>query len=163
MKPDIKKRQGPQGQDHRVAAARQHPGRRAAHLAEEQGLETDTAGGGDVSIVPQDNALTLQAFQQGQIDGAWVPEPWATRLVNEGGGKILVDERDLWPSGKYVTTDLIVRTEFLDEHPDVVKKLLEGNVAAIDFIKDEPREGGGVHVAKRHPDRHRQADRRRTS
>src|SRR5205085_2654639 len=60
-----------------------------------QGYSTDTSGGGDVSIVPEDNALTLTAFQQGQIDGAWVPEPWATRLVKEGGGKILVDEASL--------------------------------------------------------------------
>src|SRR5262249_3902740 len=55
-----------------------------------QGLKTDTAGGGDVSVVPQDNAQTLDTFKSGKIDGAWVPEPWATRLVQEGGGKVLV-------------------------------------------------------------------------
>ena len=52
-----------------------------------KGLDTDEEGGGDVSIVPQDNALTLEAFQAGDIDGAWVPEPWATRLIDEGGGR----------------------------------------------------------------------------
>jgi NitT/TauT family transport system substrate-binding protein len=97
---------------------------------QEKGFETDTSGGGDVSILPQDNAQTLTQFQAGEIDGAWVPEPWATRLVEEGGGKILVDEGDLWPEGQYVTTHLIVRKEFLDEHPKVVKKLVEGQVAA---------------------------------
>src|SRR5262245_56747712 len=71
------------------------------------GLETDAQGGGDVSIAPQENALTLDAFKQGQIAGAWVPEPWATRLVTEAGGKILVDERTLWPEGKYITTNII--------------------------------------------------------
>ena len=50
-----------------------------------------------------------------------MPEPWATRLVDEGGGKVLVDERDLWPDGEYVTTHLIVRTPYLEEHPDVVR------------------------------------------
>jgi NitT/TauT family transport system substrate-binding protein len=105
-----------------------------------KGLETDTAGGGEVSIVPQENAQTLDLFKQGQIDGAWVPEPWATRLKDEGGGKVLVDERTLWPQGRYVTTHLIVRTEFLDDNPDVVKKLLEGHVAANDLIEsDTPR------------------------
>ena len=99
-----------------------------------KGLDTDTEGGGDVSIRPQDNALTLQLFQSGDIDGAWVPQPWAERLISEGGGKVLVDERDLWPGGKYVTTQLIVRTAYLDEHPDVVQKLLEGQVAANDFV-----------------------------
>ena len=104
-----------------------------------KGLKTDTAGGGDVSILPQDNAQTLDLFKQGQIDGAWVPEPWATRLVQEGGGKVLVDERTLWPRGQYVTTQLIVRTEFLKDHPDVVKRLLEGQVAANDLIKNDPQ------------------------
>jgi sulfonate transport system substrate-binding protein len=102
-----------------------------------KGLKTTTAGGGDVSIVPQENAQTLDLFKQGEIDGAWVPEPWATRLVQEGGGKILVDERKLWPEGRYVTTHLIVRTEFLKDHPDVVKKLLEGQVAANDLIEND--------------------------
>jgi len=104
-----------------------------------KGLKTDTAGGGDVSILPQDNAQTLDLFKQGQIDGAWVPEPWATRLVQEGGGKVLVDERTLWPKGRYVTTQLIVRTEFLKDHPDAVKRLLEGQVAANELIKSDPQ------------------------
>jgi NitT/TauT family transport system substrate-binding protein len=103
----------------------------------EEGLETDTSGGGDVSILPQENSLTLTTFQQGQIDGAWVPEPWATRLIEEGGGTVLVDEADLWPDGKYVTTNLIVATSFLNDHPDVVKQLIEGNLAAIDFIETD--------------------------
>jgi NitT/TauT family transport system substrate-binding protein len=102
-----------------------------------KGFKTDSAGGGDVSIVPQENAQTLDLFKQGEIAGAWVPEPWATRLVQEGGGKILVDERKLWPEGRYVTTHLIVRTEFLKDHPDAVKKLLEGQVAANDLIKND--------------------------
>jgi NitT/TauT family transport system substrate-binding protein len=103
-----------------------------------KGLETDTEGGGDVSIVPQDNALTLEAFQAGDIDGAWVPEPWATRLIDEGGGKVLVDEADLWPDGQYVTTHLIVAKPFLDENRAVVQKLIEGHVAAINFLAEDP-------------------------
>src|SRR5205814_1339533 len=81
-----------------------------------QGLKTDTQGGGDVKIVPQDNSQTLDAFKQGLIAGAWVPEPWATRLVKEGGGKVLVDERSLWPAGQFVTTELIVSRTLLSAH-----------------------------------------------
>jgi NitT/TauT family transport system substrate-binding protein len=84
--------------------------------------------------VPQANSQTLESFIAGQIDGAWVPEPWATRLIAEAGGHVLVDERDLWPEGEYVTTHLIVRTEFLAQHPDVVKRLLEGHLAATDYV-----------------------------
>jgi len=47
------------------------------------GFQTDPAGGGDVTVLPQDNAQTLIAFKQGLIDGAWLPEPWASRLIIE--------------------------------------------------------------------------------
>ena len=103
----------------------------------EEGFETDTAGGGDVEIIPQDNADSLTAFQDGAIDGAWVPEPWATRLVDEGGGHVLVDEADLWPEGQFVTTHLIVAADYLDEHPDIVKALLTGLLDAIDVANDD--------------------------
>jgi NitT/TauT family transport system substrate-binding protein len=103
-----------------------------------KGLDTDTTGGGDVQIRPQDNATTLNAFKSGEIVGAWVPEPWATRLVNEGGGKILVKEADLWPKGQYVTTQLIVTTDFIKEHKAVVQGLVNGQVAANDFIAQHP-------------------------
>jgi NitT/TauT family transport system substrate-binding protein len=100
-----------------------------------QNLKTDIQGGGDVSVVPQDNAQTLNAFRSGQIAGAWVPEPWATRLVG-AGGKVLVDERSLWPNGQYATTLLMVRSEYLKQHPDVVDKLLRGHIAANAYISD---------------------------
>jgi NitT/TauT family transport system substrate-binding protein len=110
----------------------------------DKGFKTDTAGGGDVSILPQDNAQTLTAFKQGQIDGAWVPEPWASRLIVEGGGRILVDERDLWPQGKFVTTNLIVSTAFLQAHPERVKALLEGLYDANEYLNSNPTEAQGV-------------------
>lgn len=106
----------------------------------DQGLQTNLEGGGDVSIQPQENAQILETFRAGAIDGAWVPEPWATRLVGEGGGQVLIDETDLWPDGRYVTTHLIVRTEFLEEHPDVVKQLLQGHVAATEFVNQQPED-----------------------
>src|SRR4051794_12950216 len=112
-----------------------------------KGLNTDTTGGGDVQIRPQDNATTLNAFKSGELVGAWVPEPWATRLVKEGGGKILVDEADLWPQGKFVTTDLIVSTKFLTAHPDVVQQLIEGEVASIDLVKTNRSKAEGYVVS----------------
>ena len=110
----------------------------------DQGYATDLEGGGDVSITPLANADILTAFISGDLDGAWVPEPWATRMVEEGGGHILVDERDLWPEGRFVTTHLMVATEFLSNHPDVVKHLLEGQVAANEFVNDNPEEARQV-------------------
>ncbi|MCA1831877.1 MAG: ABC transporter substrate-binding protein [Actinomycetota bacterium] len=108
------------------------------------GLKTTTEGGGDVLVVNQENSQTLETFQSGQIAGAWVPEPWATRLVVQGGGKVLVDERELWPAGKYVTTQLVVATEFLRKHPAVVEALLRGHVEANAFVNEHPSEAQHV-------------------
>jgi sulfonate transport system substrate-binding protein len=105
-----------------------------------EGLKTDPQGGGDVSVLPQENAQTLETFKAGQIDGAWVPEPWASRLVLEGKGKVLVDEATLWPEGRYLTTELVVRTAFLKQHPDVVEGLLKGHVEATKYVNEHPAE-----------------------
>lgn len=103
-----------------------------------QGLKTDTSGGGDVSVVPQENAQTLERFRDGKLAGAWVPEPWASRLVLEGGGRVLVDERDLWPDRQYTTTVLLVRTDFLKQHPDRVEALLRGHVEVTSWLNANP-------------------------
>src|SRR5690349_12991229 len=103
----------------------------------QNGLNADAQGGGDVSILPQDNATAVQAFAQGAIDGAWVPEPNLSKMVLESKGKVLVDEKDLWPNGQFVTTHLIVTQKFLKEHPATVKKLLQGHIAAEKYIASD--------------------------
>ena len=75
---------------------------------------------------PRTTASPSRPFQQGKIDGAWLPEPYACMLVDEGG-QVLVDEADLWPDGQFVTTQLLVRTDFLSEHPDLVNACSTAN------------------------------------
>jgi NitT/TauT family transport system substrate-binding protein len=99
----------------------------------DEGLENSVEGGGDVTVAPTANSDVLQLFQSGELDGAWLPEPFASRLVLEGGGHVLVNEKDLWPDGQFVTTHLIVRTEFLEQYPDTVAALLRGHVAAVEL------------------------------
>jgi NitT/TauT family transport system substrate-binding protein len=102
-----------------------------------QGLKTDLQGGGDVNVLPQENSQIVDAFNQKLIAGAWVPEPYATRLV-QAGGKVLVDERDLWPGKKFASTVLAVRTDYLKSNPDQVKALLAGDLDATDSIEKDP-------------------------
>jgi NitT/TauT family transport system substrate-binding protein len=96
-----------------------------------------TEEGGDVTIAPQSNSEGLAAYIAGQIDGAWVPEPFVSQYVAEGA-KVLVNEKTLWPKGQFVTTNIIVRTEFLEQHPDVVEAFLTANVKALELIKSDP-------------------------
>ncbi|MEV8024799.1 ABC transporter substrate-binding protein [Microbacterium sp. NPDC080220] len=110
----------------------------------DEGFETDTSGGGDVNITPTENAQTLTLFQQGQLDGAWLPEPWVSRLIIDAGAKVLQDEADLWEDGEFPTTVLLVRKEFLDEHPDVVADLLAGHQASVQWIADNAADAPAV-------------------
>lgn len=105
-----------------------------------QGLRNSVQGGGDVAIVPTKNADTLTLVKSGKLDGAWVPEPWASRLVLEAGGKVLVNERDLWPGGQFVTTHLIVRTDYLQRHPQTVEALLRGHIDAVQWVTQNSAE-----------------------
>ncbi len=84
--------------------------------------------GGDVQVMPMANPDQLTLFLKKQLDAAWAPEPWATRLVHEGNGRLFLDERDLWPNHQFVITNLIVSTKFLNEHPDLVKNWIRANV-----------------------------------
>ncbi|MGN9758370.1 ABC transporter substrate-binding protein [Streptomyces sp. SD31] len=104
----------------------------------EQGWKVDAESGkGDVSVVRTDNKITPDAYKSGSIDGAWVPEPTASKLVAEGG-KVLLDEADLWPDKKFVITNIIVRQDFLKEHPDVVEAVLRGSVKTNEWINANP-------------------------
>jgi NitT/TauT family transport system substrate-binding protein len=95
----------------------------------ENGMKT-LEQGGDVEVIPTDNPLILDMFRLGTIDGAWVPEPWASRLVVDGGGEVFLDERDLWTEtgGEFVTAHIIVSTKFLAEHPEVVTAWIRAHV-----------------------------------
>ncbi|MEW2574570.1 aliphatic sulfonate ABC transporter substrate-binding protein [Streptomyces sp. NPDC047070] len=106
----------------------------------EQGWKVDAQSGkGDVSVVRTDNKITPDAYKSGSIDGAWVPEPTASKLVAEGA-KVLLDEADLWPDKKFVITNIIVSQKFLKEHPDVVEAVLRGSVKTNKWINANPDE-----------------------
>ena len=96
--------------------------------------------GGTIQIIPAANPDIFTLMLKKDIDGAWVPEPWGTKLEKEANGKILVDERDLWPNGKFVTALIVVRTDYLQNHPDIIKKLLEAHVDETNWINNNKDE-----------------------
>ncbi|MCX4680477.1 aliphatic sulfonate ABC transporter substrate-binding protein [Streptomyces sp. NBC_01433] len=104
----------------------------------EKGWKVDAQSGkGDVSVVRSDNKVTPDAYKSGSLDGAWVPEPTASKLVSEGA-KVLLDESTLWPDDKFVITNIIVSQKFLSEHPDVVEAVLRGSVNTNKWINANP-------------------------
>jgi NitT/TauT family transport system substrate-binding protein len=97
------------------------------------GMKT-TDKGGDVQVIPLANPDQLTLFVKKELDAAWAPEPWATRLIKEGNGRLFLDERTLWPNGQFITAHLIVRTQFLKEHPDLVKNWIRAHVELTEWI-----------------------------
>jgi NitT/TauT family transport system substrate-binding protein len=104
-----------------------------------QGLKTRDKGG-DVAVMPIANPDQLTLFLKKEIDAAWAPEPWASRLVHEAGGRIFLDERTLWPHGQFLTTELVVNAKFLQSHPDLVKRWLQAHVELTDWINSHSAE-----------------------
>ena len=90
--------------------------------------------GGNVEVVPAKNADILTLLLKKQVDGAWVPEPWGERFIKEANSRLFLDERDLWPDGKFVTANILVRTDYLQNNPDVIKKLLASHVDETQWI-----------------------------
>jgi NitT/TauT family transport system substrate-binding protein len=86
-----------------------------------------------VTVTNLSNAEVLGEFQKNDVQGGWLPEPYSSELVLTGGAKVLVDEAGLWPNGQFPSTVLIVRTQYLQQHPETVRALIRGELDAIDY------------------------------
>jgi len=113
------------------------------HYLKVNGLKAKEEGG-SVTVVNIPNADILTLFKKGELDAAWVPEPWGARLVHEAGGRLMLDERDIWPGGAFVTANIIVSTKLLEERPRLVKGFLEAHVEATVWINSNPSEAKEV-------------------
>src|SRR5690606_29117119 len=105
----------------------------------ENGFNTKEKGG-NVEILPAKNSDIVTLMVKKDIHGAWVPEPWGAKLVNEANGRIFLDERDLWSEGEFVTAHIIARTDYLEKNPEIVSKLLEAHVAQTQWINENQDE-----------------------
>jgi NitT/TauT family transport system substrate-binding protein len=107
------------------------------HFLAAEGLHPKEKGG-DVEILPVQNPDILALFLKGQLDAAWVPEPWATRLLHQAHARLVVDERDLWPDKRFTTTVLVVRKAYLEQHPQQVAAILQAHLRTIAWLRQNP-------------------------
>jgi NitT/TauT family transport system substrate-binding protein len=96
--------------------------------------------GGNVEVIPAKAADIVSLMVKKDIDGAWIPEPWGAKLMKEANAKVLVDERELWPNGQFVTAHIIARPDYIEKNPDIIKKLLEAHVNMTTWINDNREE-----------------------
>jgi NitT/TauT family transport system substrate-binding protein len=104
---------------------------------QQNGLKTRDKGG-TVDVVPTQNPDIVNLFRQSQIDGAWVPEPWVSTLVLQAGGDVLVDERTLWPEGRFSSVCIVATPKLLKERPEAVSAFLRAHLDAVRFISADP-------------------------
>jgi NitT/TauT family transport system substrate-binding protein len=98
------------------------------------GMSTTPTGGGDVPITPiTPNSDAVLAFASGSIAGGWEPAPYDAEMLADGG-HVLVNEASLWPSGQFVTTELVATQSFISKYPAVISGLLKGQIQANSFI-----------------------------
>ena len=72
------------------------------------------------------NAEQAGMMARGQIDAAWAPEPWGSRLLAEvKGSRLIGKEEDLWPDKQFNLALVITTPEFLRKHPETVEKVLQ--------------------------------------
>ena len=109
------------------------------HYLLEHGLKPAEKGGSVVVFnIPNPDIYTL--FVKGEIDAAWVPEPWATILVEELGGKRLFYEEELWPENQFASVLLIGRTDYIKENPQIIRKWIDSHDESVNWINSNSKE-----------------------
>ena len=117
---------------------------------DERGLRTLDRGG-DITVLPLANPQILALLKRGELDGAWVPEPWVTRLVREADGALLLDERELWPGGRFPSAVLVAARASLATKRDLIARLVAAHVDEVDWVTahpDEARKLGGEAIRR---------------
>jgi NitT/TauT family transport system substrate-binding protein len=90
-----------------------------------------------------ENAQQAAMFARGQLDAAWVPEPWGQRLIAETGATLVAEEKDLWPAKDFALTLVVTTPEFLARHPDVVKAVLGVHEVWTEKLSRDPQAYAG--------------------
>jgi ABC-type nitrate/sulfonate/bicarbonate transport system substrate-binding protein len=112
--------------------------------ARKQGINFKT----DVNIVDASTSLMQAQLEAGRVDAilAWDPALDMT-LAKNPDAKVVVNGSEAWRSvagGDACESCLIVRTDYLKEHPTTLKRLLKMYSDAAEFAKSNPEEADAI-------------------
>ncbi len=93
-----------------------------------------TLTGGDVTVLPAPNPDLLQLFAQGRIDAAWTVEPWVSRLEQEAGGRVFLEQTDA------ITTVLAAGARFLAVNPELAARFRRAHLELTEWMAAHPDE-----------------------
>lgn len=102
--------------------------------------------GGTVNVIAVKNAEIESLFDQGEIDAALVPEPWGFILENSKNinVSVVLNYNEIWRNGDYPVAVVVVRKDFGEEHPDIVKKFLKAHKDATLYINENTAESSKI-------------------
>lgn len=100
----------------------------------ERGLGGRLREKGAIGVASKENSQIFEAFRAGDLAGAWVPEPWTSRLVLEASGRVLVDEKGMWPEGQFATTVMTMTPRFMDAEPEAARALVRANAECVERL-----------------------------
>ena len=109
------------------------------HYLSENNLKTAEKGG-SVLIYNIANPDIYTLFVKGDIDGAWVAEPWATILETELDGKRLFYEEELWTDNQFASVLLIGNVDYIENNPILVSNFLKSHHETVHWINTNPVE-----------------------
>ncbi len=81
------------------------------------------------------------AIKTGQLDAAFLPEQWAT-MAEDLGFSMLLMSQDVWPEMQ--GSVLVVKQSLIDNHPEVVEKLVAVSQRATDWANEHPDEAAEI-------------------
>ncbi len=109
------------------------------HYLSENGLKPAEKGG-SVIVYNISNPDIYTLFVKGDIDGAWVPEPWATILETELGGKRLFHEEELWPNNEFASVLIIANADYVEKNKTLMNNFLNSHRETAIWINQHPVE-----------------------
>lgn len=118
-----------------------------AHYSLLAALESAGLSDTDVNVIDSEPDAILAAWQNGDIDGAYVWNPNLAKLVADNG-KVLISSADLAKQGKTTYDLAIVTKSFADKYPGAVQIWLDAQNTAVKLIKTDPTKAAAAIAAE---------------
>lgn len=103
------------------------------NILSENGL-APTSAGGTVEVVAAANADITNLIDQGQIDAAFVPEPWASIITQNDNAVIITEGEGMRTINEEATTVVLVNKKYMDENEEAVTAFLEEFYKATEMV-----------------------------
>lgn len=99
---------------------------------------TSNRTGGTMNHVTGKPAQYTTMFENGDVDVATAPEPWASVLEAEQDANVVIDTPEVAFGTTLPAAIFVTSGDFIEQSPETVQKLMDAHEEAIDFIHENP-------------------------